>query len=285
MTREVRLGENGIFLFAETDKEGNNGERNKKSYRECVMIIAEGTINAAFDQLQNHPEYESWNKGFRETIDLYKAADKAFNDQNDLNNFKTVYDTLRRWWQVFRHAKQYWTPEETYIHLNNLDQGIREISLSGVRPRDWPRIWDCIYRIREIKQTEKGSSLVAISKFLHFWNPRLFIIFDSEVMENWVFGHYWLSAQLNAAPYDDVVDHLPEQECHEKQLIKYLRVLLFSADLIKVNPLIMQGFKRHAEKLSGHSRYIEIEKYEARAIEIFLMGLVELPPIGVVVNG
>ena len=128
--------------------------------------------------------------------------------------------------------------------------------------------------LKDIKQLKEGPSLVAISKFLHFWNPRLFVIFDSEVVENWVFRHKYLADQLNSEPVKSMLDQLNLN--NNSRLTKYFKALVFASDLISNYPHILETF---ASKVHN-----DIGTYEATAAEWFLLGLVELPPAGIEVS-
>ena len=250
-----------------------------------MIDVTRETIDSAFECLTNHERYSRWFADFQAVVNLYTAAERAFAGQNNLNDFEIIYEELRGRWQVFRGTRQHWDVETIYSQLNNLDQGVRALSLSRLQDINWLDIWNCVCAMREIKQTQSGPSLVAISKFLHFWNPHLFVIFDNTVVESWVFGHKWLSDLLCSETVDDILHRLQIQE--NGRLSKYLRVLIFADNLLRENPYILEAFAQRVAQMAeqaGFLNNINIGSYEAIAVEHFLMGLVELPPGGVEVQ-
>lgn len=234
-----------------------------------MIKITEETIDSAFNC---HAErYQSWLADPPALLALYKAADRAFLEQGSLGDFEIVYEELRGKWQVFRRGQGHWSSEQTYNVLKDLPEDLKNCCLSELDKCKWRDIWNAIESLKDIKKLKKGPSLVAISKFLHFWNPRLFVIFDREVVENWVFGHKLLSDQLHSEMVDRVLEQL--QVTDDGRLTKYLRVLVFASNLVKENQHILLAFATRVHK--------DIRTYEAMAAERFLMGLVELPPAGV----
>jgi hypothetical protein len=48
--------------------------------------------------------------------------------------------------------------------------------------------WSTVQRVAEFKTHKRGPWVVALSKFQHFRNPRLFVIVDWAVIWTWVLG-------------------------------------------------------------------------------------------------
>jgi hypothetical protein len=131
---------------------------------------------------------------------------------------------------------------------------------------------------------------MAVSKFLHFWNPRLFVIVDAEVMRDLVFGHAWLSDGV-AAARAKIAAELPDVAAHELfagELGTYLATLVWAGRLLGAHPGLMPAFvtqlehdaKRNATRVHAAARQVQ-----AAAVEWLLLGLVELPPAGVTLRG
>jgi len=228
-------------------------------------------IDSAFDRLIDHKRYKRWFADPNTTLNLYNSANRAFIGEGSLKDFQTVYEELVRQWQVFRGGQEHWSLERTYCVLKDLPEDLKHCSLSELDIYKWRDVWNAIESMKDIKKLKTGHSLVAISKFLHFWNPRLFVIFDSGVVENWVFRHQYLADQLSSEAVNSVLNELDLN--NNSRRTKYFRALLFASDLIKECPYILEAFASKVHE--------DIGTYEATAIEWFLLGLVELPPRGV----
>ncbi len=237
-----------------------------------MINITEEVIDSAFNCFAER--YQNWFADSEAMLNLYNSANGAFVGEGSLEDFRTVYEELRRKWKVFRGSQGHWSLERTYSVLKDLSEDLRNCCLSELDIHKWRDVWNAIENLKDIKQLKEGPSLVAISKFLHFWNPRLFVIFDSEVVENWVFRHKYLADQLNSEPVKSMLDQLNLN--NNSRLTKYFKALVFASDLISNYPHIMETF---ASKVHN-----DIGTYEATAAEWFLLGLVELPPGGIEVS-
>jgi hypothetical protein len=164
-----------------------------------------------------------------------------------------------------------------------LDGDWRYKLLSSLEDHDVAPCWRILESMRGIKQTQ-GGSIVAISKFLHFWNPRLFVIVDDAVMWKWVLRHHWVREGWKATRkrVETLMDiRVPIGESCD--LVSYLAVLRWCAELMRINPEIMTCFTQHVRAYAECAAMsVTLESYEAVAIEWLLLGLVELPPAGVV---
>ena len=220
---------------------------------------------------------------------MYAAAEQAFGDNGEIQHFQTIYEDLSniRLWGVFRGGGKHWNCEQVHQGLMHLDQGVREICLSEVDDDDWQRIWNCAYAMRDIKQNKSGPSLVAISKILHFWNPRLFVMFDDAVMESYVFRHKWLADEL---PTEQHVINRCNAQGHvqnldgntTRRLCKYAGALMFANEFLQHNQGIREVFAETAHGNAGNAPIPDdIQMYDAVAVEWCLQGLVELQPEGV----
>jgi hypothetical protein len=245
------------------------------------MKIDDQAIGGAFEQ--HHKQYVSagtraWD--IEGHVECWKIAYQAF-EQDSSDKFKELYDHLRKQWQVFRGASEYWSAKQTFSALKALPQAWRGKHLSELTLADAQRCRQLLDSVAGIKPLKEGVSVVAISKFLHFWNPRLFVIVDRGVMWRWVFQHDWLWQQVSAfacnLPRPQLVK--PDENC---DLPCYLAILLWSAEVIRNNPTIIEHFARYVQKHStGIAHDLPLATYEAAAMEWLLLGLVERPPVGV----
>jgi len=166
------------------------------------MRLTEEAITAAFDQ--HHRVYaqgKRWSIGHQ--IDLYNAAKDAFlaGTEEPPGGFTKVYKALRGGWQVFRTPKgKAPEAEDVYGELLKMEDRFRTRHLSGLTEQDILPLWDSLRSVEGIKVNDDGPSVVAISKFLHFWNPRLFVIVDSAVMWEWVLRHRWIKQHKHPVP-------------------------------------------------------------------------------------
>lgn len=119
-------------------------------------------------------------------VRLYEWAKDAFKQnvalQQREEKFKLVYGDLKSW-QVFRNGQQYLSCQELFSLLNT--DTCLACSTERVTLLDWENnslsIAECIEKVKNIKINRSGKySVMALSKFLHFFNPKLFPIFDHE---------------------------------------------------------------------------------------------------------
>ena len=246
------------------------------------MIISEETARSAYEAFCTRrkdwvapigaPAEEGGQLG------MYLAGARAFGGHGGLAEFTKVYNGLRKW-KLFRGG-QVKPTKWVFEKLACLDPGLRERRLSELDTNDWPRVCEAIWLLREVKDNATGPSVMAISKFLHFWNPRLFVICDQAEVEQFVFGHRWLKAEVDGM---DVAHYGGNGEvAQEQRLVEYLRVLALASELVKANMHILMEFDRTVRCLvPGAAIPADIGTYEATAVEWCLVGLAEMPPAGV----
>ena len=246
------------------------------------MHVDDATIRRAFDAYV-HRYVRGTRKAWPvpDKIGLYLHARDAFSGEGGQASFQHVYRALKGPWQAFRNSASCWSVERTFSELRQLPGDVRGHRLSDLGEAHWRGVWNCIQRVRDVKTVTSGvTSLVAISKVLHFWNPRIFVICDRQVVEEWALGHKWLSDQL--PPEHAVTGVLGPGAANDRRLLFYMRVLLFARDLVRANPAIPRTFADIVNENRGHAQPPEdVNTYEATAVEWFLLGLVELPPSGV----
>jgi hypothetical protein len=242
-----------------------------------VFHIPKQSVTKAFDDYREFRNgIRGWDKKEDGTLEMYKNAKDAFNNKNP-QSFKQVYDALLSKWGVRRGGKLKDSDSVFDIMSNNLDECLRNRSLSELTPKDWPIIRGSILQMQDVKPLEDGISIMAISKFLHFWNAKLFVICDRTVMEQFVFGHKWLMKQRDSMDIGQYPDKTKDKD--DKQVSNYLKLLSLSSNLIKSNRSICGEFARTIREISTESQVAnDIETYEARAIEWFFIGLAESRP-------
>jgi len=166
------------------------------------MRLTETSIREAFEQ---HAERygsgrRAWDIGYH--VDCWETAAEAFGG-NSLPAFERLYRELKGRWQAFRGGEQRaWSASRTWAELRDLPQRLNDMLLSQLRLADGAECWEVLQRISEIKRNRDGPSVVAMSKFLHFWNPRLFVIVDRGVMWKYVLAHRWVWRPIDEVRID-----------------------------------------------------------------------------------
>jgi hypothetical protein len=236
-----------------------------------LIRVSRVTAAQAFRAYVAHrPE---WLKGWKQQGEMYVAAEQAFGQGQGVDRFKDVYVALKSWKIARRGVVR--DPKWVWNRLVCINPALAHQGLSRVRSSDWELIVDAVDSMKDVK-TGKKPSLMAMSKFLHFFNPRLFVICDREVVDEFVFGHQWLrklrdEAGVRAFDQDGIV--IPEW------MRSYMSLLALAAEVLCTNPGIMRAFADWVTRISGtESHPREVASFEATAIERFLIGLAELPP-------
>lgn len=252
-----------------------------------MIRISEQAARRAFAECRKRRSDWFGPNGLRLQLRMYRAAARAFGEPGRLDDFLVVYNGLRKW-KLFR-AGRVEDAKIVYGWLSSLAAELRQYRLSTLTPEGWRSVWQAIGRMRNVKPNKTGPSLMAISKFLHFWNPRLFVICDQGEVAGFVFGHRWLASQLDGV--DWVLDAAGVDEDKEPALSQYLRVLAMGSEFVKANPHILPEFARQVHKMvaeakiSGDVVPADIGTFEATAVEWCLVGLAEMPPAGLKLSG
>ena len=160
---------------------------------------------------------------------------RAFGKKS-FEQFNQLYEELRRKWQVFRGTHgDHWSAEKTYDHFQALDGRYGRKRLSECLLDDSGGIWRLLEGSADIKLNKNGPSIVAMSKFLHFWNPRLFVIVDSGVIWGLVLSHWWLRDEIEkvrAAVKAQSPGRGTETSGKVCDPLTYLSILLWAAELL-----------------------------------------------------
>lgn len=263
------------------------------------MTFDDETVTAAFEQ--HRLRYAQKQKGAWDIayhVEMWQRARAAFDGPGCMKSFQGLHDELHSRWQISRRGKgnhqSQWTAQEIYSKLRKGTAAFASKRLSSLSIVDADCLWPLLQGLEGLKvNSSSGPSIMAVSKFLHFWNPRLFVIVDRGVIWNHVFGHWWLWDSFKVAR-KTTDTYLAEQKLFEApqkrsdevcDLSSYLAVLVWASQLLKANPKISRNFEEYVQRHAGGVPLpTDIEQYEAVAIEWFLLGLVEIPPPGVHVN-
>jgi hypothetical protein len=239
-------------------------------------------IGPALRAYANRPKARGW--WVSEKVRLYAAAAVAFDHGHpDEERFRDIYDTLRAYWQLFRNGKG-WSAGRTFAILNSAPCracGMDRLDLPALTTGEALRsVWDCLAVMSGVKALPRGNvSAMAVSKFLHFFNPRLFPIYDRAVVMNQAFPRF--RASINASR-DRWRAHLAPYESdrlYKRGLGTYLHYLLWAADCVQAanTDATMRVFARrfrqmaHAETQEVHCP-ADIDTYYATAFEFAMVG-------------
>jgi hypothetical protein len=130
-----------------------------------------------------------------EKLALYRHAVAAFGGTADERtrraSHEEVYWSLRSWWKVGRKGTL-WDAATVFDVLTGQCQGCsRGSGLDLTRledDQDQQTVLACLERVRSLKRLRSGNyPVMAVSKNLHFFNQRLWVIYDSEVVVGQVY--------------------------------------------------------------------------------------------------
>jgi hypothetical protein len=166
---------------------------------------------------------------------LYHLAAAAFEPEKpDPAAFGEIHRTLRAYWQIFRNG-QGWSASRTFRVLTSppcraCARG--RLALPDVAGRDeLAQVWSCLAAMSGVKTLPKGNvSAMAVSKFLHFFNPSLFPIYDQAVVRNLAFPRF--RAEINASRQrrSDGLAPFEATPLFARGLGPYVHYLLWAAD-------------------------------------------------------
>lgn len=130
-------------------------------------------------------------------MDLYDAGRTAFSSATEpsiaFRSFESVYANLAGpGWQVFRPfgVTRCWNARQVYDSIRSGFAGYScaDVTLLSL-PSDQHALRQALESLRAIKPKSTYPTMT-VSKFLHFFNPSLFPIYDTEIVENRVFKRF-----------------------------------------------------------------------------------------------
>ena len=126
-----------------------------------------------------------------EKLELYEASRLAFDPtapkDTALRIFTNeIYNNLESYWQVFRTRLPgtHWTPQQTFDTIKREFSHFAwdsSVTLLNLTTQDKASLLSCLVKMEKIKP-HRDYPIMAVSKFLHFYNPALFPIYDTEVI-------------------------------------------------------------------------------------------------------
>lgn len=189
-------------------------------------------LATALDEYRRFAAAHHWS--VTDKIQLYQRCVEAFDphlasDQQH-QQLEIVYTELRKHWQIFRGAKNYWSASQVQHALTMLPvQCSRRgtLTLPDITPTAHAEtLLQCIEIMEGVKSLPTHRTpIMAISKFLHLYNPRLFLIFDNAVIAQSVLPAFRTEWQSFTNPVLDLPTSIEARN--------YLKYLFWAASLIQ----------------------------------------------------
>ena len=134
-----------------------------------------------------------------EVLDLYDASRGAFysplHQDERLRKFEIIDGQLAGYWQVFRPSSRSdcWPSRQIFETIQreftDFQWGGSVSLLNFLRDGNRSKLLGALTAMRRIKPNQ-GYPIMTVSKFLHFYNPKLFPIYDEKVIWGQVFKRF-----------------------------------------------------------------------------------------------
>jgi hypothetical protein len=232
-------------------------------------------LQQALNSYSKHSAQLGWPLTHK--LDLYNRAKVAFGAGKESQAerreaFEEIYENLRRFWQVFRPGGSHWTSAQIFEALVATMAPYSRVAgatLLRLEPTGHDALITALERLRPLK-TMISYPGMAVSKFLHFFNPSLFPIYDNRVIENGALKRFKLdyetflsSSSLTSSRYRDV--YLLRYSAWARSLI-----------LAGGSGLMTLFAKWFCEQVSGHpdpqTVCADVNQYYATAYEFIVVG-------------
>lgn len=246
--------------------------------REIISYFEGAPLKKALETYGIFAKKSHWLMSHK--LDLYRAGNIAFDLSCDANKrrekFEKIYNNLKGYWGVFRNAINYWSHQEVFDCLTKNCEACsrhKNLSLGNLSSQTHVKIIKCLKEIRGIKTLHSNeTSTMAVSKFLHFFNPRLFPIYDRSIIGNKVlkvFADDWKKFMRNV-DIDSNIDIDPG-------LRKYFQYVLWANSILcnRQNYIMAEFVNFFSEQVkdkvvSTESNYLR--DYYATAFEFVVIG-------------
>lgn len=146
-----------------------------------MEYFQDGNWRLALRRYAQFADESAWSVAYR--LELYNHAkiafDPALGDEIREASFAQVYESLRACWQVFRNASTRWDEEAAFLVFSQLGDECGQSSVRSLenlsRAEMKAVIQSFLEKFNDIKTVpEGGYPTMTASRFLHFYNPRLF---------------------------------------------------------------------------------------------------------------
>jgi hypothetical protein len=176
-------------------------------------------------------------------LDLYRDAVIAYASHADESTRKSsheaVFGRLRSWWGVGRNGMLWDAATVLSVLTDKCQPCSRSNGLTLRSLESTPNqqaVVECMDRMRGLKKLRSSKfPIMAVSKTLHFFNPRLFVIYDNDIVLNKVYRVFrsdWKSCRDRIGA-----------DVHDEGIAFYLAYLLWGSYMIcNAHPTLMEDF-------------------------------------------
>jgi hypothetical protein len=233
--------------------------------------------------------YAVWSQRIRwpipHKLELYNYAKTAFEGSNEepirRDAFHRIYYCLslpgKNGWNVFRNCSSHWNADRIFDVLSEeLKPFSRKagMTLTSLKVDDYEPLLRSIRGLHGLK--EVSDPTMAISKFLHFFNPMLFPIWDGDIVYKEIVGpggcfhdEYWTASRKLQPSW---LAALPKDKDY------YLRYLAWARSLIihggqPFMSYFAGWFKQQVINCPDPESVVtDLNRYEATAYEFTVIG-------------
>lgn len=219
------------------------------------------------------------NWGIVEKIKMYQFAKNAFKvssiNQKSTVAFKELFEALKSF-KVFRNKSpdDHWSYGKIYeVLFERCKQCFinESISLKNLNNDDIKLICSCIRELKEIKHLRsKKTPIMAISKFLHFYNPKLFPMYDTTYVNNRLLSIF-------KRDWNDFTRGFNLSNCQneDQEFKKYIQYIYWAQSFFKNPNKIMQCIYEKIKQIIQLEFY-DLKQYYGLGFEIISLGACEL---------
>ena len=200
----------------------------------------------------------------------YQLAAQAFGPTLDYASFLRLYKTMNSYWRIGRKGILA-PPERVFEMLTKGCESAGRHTGCTLLSSDSKAVHTAVRAMTEVKIISEYPHMAA-AKFLHFYNPALFPIYDGAMIWNRILYRAFRSE------WEDVCDEygIKFWEGSEAFLITYTS---WAAEVMQAaDPAIMVAFEQRFREMSGSMRAASenAAHYHAAAFEYLLMGAARL---------
>jgi hypothetical protein len=219
-------------------------------------------------------------------LDLYRSAVIAFGrvDQSTRKSrHETVFRHLRSWYGVGRNGMLCDASTVFSVLTNGCQSCSRSsgVTLTSLAEKsNQQAVVDCLKSMRGLKRLRSGTfPIMAVSKTLHFFNPRLFTIYDNHIVLKKVY-------RVFRTDWDSCYDKIGA-DVNDDWIKFYLAYLLWGGSMIRsAYPTLMENFAAWFIETVSKQRNAEDFRDELRvsyatAFEFIIIGAAYLEAAGV----
>jgi len=156
-------------------------------------FFQDGNWRPALRRYAQFAEESGWSVAYR--LELYNHAKIAFDSALGVEireaSFAQIYESLRGYWQVFRGAETAWDEEAAFAFFSTADDdcGLGSVrSLESISRAEMKQVvLNFLEKLGDMKTVPDGGyPTTCASRFLHFYNPKLFPNVDNALINQQV---------------------------------------------------------------------------------------------------